>query len=692
MDQHEFLRALTIVLCVAGLTTVIFQRLRQPVVLGYILAGVIVGPHVPIPLIADSHVVETLSEVGVILLMFSLGLEFSLRRLVALGPTASVTAIIQCSIMIWLGFMTARVFGWTTQEGLYVGALIAISSTTIIAKAFDEQKIHGRLRELVVGVLIVEDLIAILLMTALTAMAAGRGLDAGALVTTTGKLLAFLAGLLGVGLLVVPPAIRAVRRLDSRETVVVASVGLCFAVAMLAYEFGYSVALGAFIAGSLIAESGEGHAVGTRVEPVRDMFAAIFFVSVGMLIDPAVIVEHWLAVVVLTLVVVVGKVVSVSLGAFLAGNGIRLSLQAGMSLAQIGEFSFIIAGLGIALGATRDFIYPVAVAVSAVTTLSTPWLIRAARPAALLVDRKLPRTLQTFGTLYGSWIEGLRTSGSRTTHGPARRLARLLGVDLLLLIALVLVSVAGAESMAGFLDGRLGIGYGAGLILIAAVTMALSMPLLVGMFRVSRRLGVLLAESAMPRLRPERVDLADAPRRAFVVTLQLAIALLLGLPLLAVLQPFLSAWHGAIALATLLAILGFVFWRRATNLEGHVKAGAAMIIEVLTSQARKGEAAAMNLEQVGDLLPGLGTPTTVRLEPASHAVGKTLADLHVRGLTGATVLAIGRGPEGIVPSAEEVLRAGDLLALAGTRHAVQAATQLLRDGAIEDGEPALPGP
>jgi len=326
-DAHAFLKALTIVLGVAAVTTVVFQRLRQPVVLGYIMAGLIVGPHVPIPLVADSAVVQTLSELGVILLMFSLGLEFSIRKLAQVGPTAGLTAVLQSSIMVWLGFMVGQLFGWTTLESLFAGAIIAISSTTIIAKAFDEQAVTGRLREIVVGILIVEDLIAILLMAILTAIASGSGLSAGPLAATIGRLAAFLVGLVAAGMLLVPRVVRAINRLKRRETTLVASIGLCFAVALLAQAFGYSVALGAFIAGSLVAESGEEQQVVRLVEPVRDVFAAIFFVSVGMQIDPALVARHWLAVAVLTTVVVLGKVFGVSLGAFLTGAGMRTSAQ-----------------------------------------------------------------------------------------------------------------------------------------------------------------------------------------------------------------------------------------------------------------------------------------------------------------------------------------------------------------------------
>jgi CPA2 family monovalent cation:H+ antiporter-2 len=429
-DTHQFLSALAVVLCIAAVTTVVFQRLRQPVILGYILAGLIIGPHVPFPLVADSGIVHTLSEIGVILVMFSLGLEFSLRKLASVGPTATLTALIETSLMMWIGFNVAQLFGWTTVESLFTGAILAISSTTIVAKVFQEQNITGRLREKVVGVLIVEDLIAILLLATLTAIASGSGLTAWPMSIMVGKLAGFLVALVSIGLLIIPRAMRLIIQLNRPETIIISSVGICLALALLAQAFGYSVALGAFIAGSLIAESGEEKKVEKLVEPVRDIFAAVFFVSVGMLIDPRQVIQFWPAILLLALAVVVGKVVGVSVGAFLTGSRLRTSIQSGMSLAQIGEFSFIIAGLGLALDATGSFLYPVAIVVSAMTTLTTPWLIRASDPVASWVDRTLPKPLQTFSVLYGSWIEKLRnTPRSQGMVARIRRMLTLLLID-----------------------------------------------------------------------------------------------------------------------------------------------------------------------------------------------------------------------------------------------------------------------
>lgn len=683
MNAHAFLVALTIVLGVAAITTVVFQRLRLPVVLGYILTGFLIGPNVPFPLVADKEIIETLSELGVILLMFSLGLEFSLGSLLKLGPTASITAVFQSSLMVWLGYVTGRFFGWTWLESLFTGAIIAISSTTIIIKGFDEQNVRDPLRGLSVGILVVEDLIAILLMAMLTALASGQGLSATSMLITVGELALFLVALVGIGLVVVPRGVRAIRQLGHPETTVVAAVGFCFAISLLAHELGYSVALGAFIAGSLVAESGNHQEIEHLVKPVSDIFGAVFFVSVGVLIDPALIAEHWVAVAVLTVVVIVGKWIGVSLGAFLTGNSVRTSIQAGMSLAQIGEFSFIIAGLGLSLRATDDFLYPVAVAVSAITTLTTPWLIRYSGPVANLIDRKMPRPLQTFVALYGGWVEQMRDRPRDDTRGATiRHLVRLLLIDTALVIAVAAGASIGQRAMLGILEERLGLAPGVcrGIVLVGALLLAV--PLGAGIVRVARRLGLAIAEMALPVSADASTEQLAAPRRALVGTLQLAIVLLTGLPILALTQPMLGGYYGALAFAALLIGLGVAFWRGATDLHGHVQAGAERIVSVLVSQARAGahEAALPDAvkEQLRRLLPGLGDPTTLELRGDAAAVGRSLAELNLRGITGATVLAVHRGTRGfMIPTAKDVLEAGDVLALAGSAEAIEGARTLL---------------
>ncbi len=690
-DAHEFFRSLTIVLAVAALTTVLFHRLRQPVVLGYILAGLIVGPNVPVPIVADGEIVRTLSELGVVLLMFSLGLEFSLEKLGRVGPTAGITAVIQSGVVALLGFLTARALGWTVLEGVFTAAIIAVSSTTIIAKVFDEERIGGRLRELVVGILLVEDLIAVVFMAALTAVATGAGLSAGALALTLLELLAFLAALLVAGMLLVPRFIRAVVRIRRAETTLIASIGVCFVTAFVAQEAGYSLALGAFLAGSLVAESGRTHDIEPLVQPVRDMFAAIFFVSVGLSLDPRQVIEHWPAVAALTAIVIFGKIAGVSLGAFLTGNGTRTSIQAGMSLAQIGEFSFIIAVLGQRLGATGEFLYPVTIAVSALTTMTTPWLIRSAGPVATLVDRKLPPPLQTFGTLYGAWLERLARPAPAAQEAQLWRLARLLLLDTLALGALVAGTGFGLErAVAEVVSLSTAPPEFARAVLIG-LACALTLPLVVGMARLVRRLGIALAARALPPV-AAGVDLDKAPRRTLELTVQFGLALGGGIVVLAMAQPFLPGFAAPVVLGALLTALAIAIWRSATDLESHVRAGSQAVLEALAHYARtdRGAPETQPLAEIRTLLHGLGEPVVVRLGAGSPAQGASLAELNLRGRTGATVLAISRGKESIVaPAAGERLRPGDVLALAGTDDAVRAARAILLDPPVEPA-PAAP--
>jgi len=686
-DSHAFLQNLALVLCVAAITTVLFQRLRQPVVFGYLLAGMIVGPHIPIPITVDEGMVETLSELGVILLLFSLGLEFSLRKLFQIGPTAGLVAVAQSSGMVWLGYVLGQMFGWTTLESVYAGAIIAISSTTIIAKAFEEQKVKGKFTDIVLGVLIIEDLIGIFLIAILTTVSSGTAVSASSLAITAARLATFLVGLVGIGLLLIPRTVRAVVRMNRPETTLVASIGICFAAALLALSFGYSVALGAFIAGSLVAESGEEKVVEHLIRPVRDMFAAIFFVAVGMLIDPTILAQHWAAVLAFSVIVVVGKVIFVSVSSFLTGYSPRTSVQAGMSLAQIGEFSFIIAAVGLSSGATRAFLYPIAVAVSAITTLTTPWLIRAAGPAAQWVDRKLPAPLQTFASLYGSWIERIRRSPAGATPiSPSRGLVRLLLLDAVLIVGVVIGAALESGRVSALIGSWTGLAERPARAIFLTAAAVVGVPLLIGLTRTARRLGTTLALKAMPAAETGKADIAAAPRGSLVVTLQIAILAVIGVPIVAVTLPFLPSYRYALVPLALVAIPAITFWRSAMNLQGHAKAGAQIIAMKLGQQMSgpaepKEDVLEGDMERVRQALPGLGDPVSFRIRDDSPAAERTLAELNLRGLTGATVLAIMRhGEQVLVPSGHEVVHAGDVLAVAGSADSIAAARELALGG------------
>ena len=678
---HDFLTNLALVLCVAGVTTLIFQRLHQPVVFGYLLAGLIIGPHTAVPLVANEDITLTLAETGVILLMFSLGLEFRLRKLVQVGPTAGIIGLVQCVGMVWLGYAVGRLLGWTTIESIYAGCIIAISSTTIIIKAFAEQSIRARYTRLVFGILIVEDLIAIFMLTLLTAVSAGQGVTAGTIGATALGLGLFLAALIGIGILLVPRLIRAVLKLENPETTLVTTVGICFACALLALEFGYSVALGAFIGGSLVAESGHSKALEHLVQPVRDMFGAIFFVAVGMLIEPRLIAQNIGPVLLLTAAVIVGKVGFVALGAFATGQGVKTSVQSGMSLAQIGEFSFIIAALGLSLNATRDFLYPVAVAVSALTTLTTPLLIKHSSPVASWVDRKLPRALQTYVALYGSWIDRLRLIPEAHVHQKRERRILLLALDWLLLLALVVGTAIKLDTWTARLAQLANLAPVAAHWLIVAIAALAGAPLCLGILRITRSLSHDLAAHALPEQPSGQVDLAAAPRNAFEVTIQLLMVLIIGGLTVIITQPFIPPFRSTAIFALVMVALGLALWRSASNLQGHTRAGAEIFALALSRQMTDDEdvEGAVDMAKLKTALPGLGEPVAVRIGADSKVIGRSLRQLDLRGSTGAMVLAIVRadGTEVVLPDGHEQISAGDTLFIAGAQRAVSAARTLL---------------
>jgi CPA2 family monovalent cation:H+ antiporter-2 len=399
-----------------------------------------------------------------------------------------------------------------------------------------------------------------------------------------------------------------------------------------------------------------------------------------MLIDPAEIVAHWPVVLAFLLAVIVGKIVSVTIGAFLMGQSVQTSVKTGMSLAQIGEFSFIIAGVGVASGATHQLLYSVAVAVSGITTLFTPWLIRASPNAAAWVDRKLPHRLQTFAALYASWLEQLGSHAADSEHARFRGAIRWLIVDTIVVAAIIIGASIEMDRVVDFAESRLNISEHTIRVTVVAGAALLTAPFWFGMVRVARYLGFELATRVFPPADREHTDLAAAPRRLLVVTLQLAIVLLLGVPLVAITQPFLPPFRGAAVLLLVLLLLAAAFWRGAANLQGHARAGAQALADALLRQTRAGrqDGTAQSLEDANRILAGLGSPVAVEIRPNNPLVGQSLAEIKLRGLTGATVLAIQRRDVSVVvPAGHERLQAGDVLALAGTHDAVEAARELL---------------
>lgn len=384
---------LALILVTAGLTTVIFKWLKQPVVLGYIIAGFIIGPNFEwFPVIQDHTSVETWSEIGMVFMLFGIGLEFSFKKLKKVGGTVGITALTELVTMCVVGYLLGKLLGWSQMECIFLGAMLSISSTTIIAKAFDDMKLHReKFSGNVIGELVVEDLEAVLLMVILSTLAVSKTFDGMQLVTSMLKLVFFLVVWFLGGIFLVPTVLRWARKFMSEETLTVFSVGLCFMMVVLANLAGFSSALGAFIMGSILAETLEAEMIHKLTTPIKNLFGAIFFVSVGMLVDPQILVDYWWQILVVTLVLLVFKPLSNVVGRLLAGLGLKQAIQGGFCFCQIGEFSFIIASLGLSFGVIDEFLYPIIVSVSIITTFITPYAIKAALPTYHWVTKVFPK-------------------------------------------------------------------------------------------------------------------------------------------------------------------------------------------------------------------------------------------------------------------------------------------------------------
>lgn len=398
---------LAVILSVAAVMTFIFRRINQPVVLAYIIAGIIVGPYTPdILSVTDTQSIKVWAELGVIFLMFTLGLEFSFRRLARVGMSAGITAIIQIIAMVFWGIVTASLIGWSKMDAIFLGCMISISSTTIIIKALDELGLKTKkFAELVFGVLIVEDLAAILMLVALTNIATTSQIGGIDLILAGVKLAIVVGAWFLVGMFLVPRFVKSVSHHGNDEMLTVVAISLCLALVALAASFHYSVALGAFIMGSILAESSEVERIEHLVMPLKDIFGAVFFVSVGMLLNPNTIVDNLGAVAMITIVIIAGKLTSVTFGAFITGQTIRNSIQTGFSMAQIGEFSFIIASLGLSYKVINEELYPIIVASSLVTTFTTPYLVKASSKVAEAIDKRLPSQIKDILNNYVTWMQ-----------------------------------------------------------------------------------------------------------------------------------------------------------------------------------------------------------------------------------------------------------------------------------------------
>lgn len=681
MHGVSFLHDLAVVMCVAAVVTIVFRQFKQPVVLGYILAGVVVGPHTPpFELIHDEKTIETLAELGVIFLMFSLGLEFSLRKLQKVGAAAFIVAAMEILLMVLAGYELGRFFGWGRMDSIFLGAILAISSTTIIIKALEGL---GKTKEpfagLIFGILIVEDILAILMLVLLTGFAMTGEIHPGQIGMTILGLGSFLGILLVGGLILVPRLLNYVAKFKSDEMLLVTVIGLCFGVSLLTVHLGYSVALGAFLIGAIIAEARQIAKIEALMHPVRDLFSAVFFVSIGLLIDPKLILQYAGPIVAITIAVVIGKVLSCSLGCFVAGNNRQTSLKVGMSLAQIGEFSFIIAGLGLTLqtagkSVTSDFLYPIAVAVSAITTLLTPYLIRGSDSVVHWFDRVAPKPLLQGMDSYTKWVGSLaQRGGAHLERKILSKLGAQIGVNLLMItgifISAVFLRQKAFAAWPNFPGGDDGI---KALLWLAALL--ISFPLLIAVWRKMEVGAMVISEMS--------VNTAAAGERAPAIQAMIANVITIvgtGMLILVVLllsTAILPSINILLLVLAIMVVSGFLLYRSSVKLY----AGAQFALHDTFAQPPD-PAPGHGHEPASPELPSLlkhAQLETVELLPDSHGVGLLLSELGLRSETGASVVGIERNGESLInPPPHEELHHGDQVLLIGTTSQLEAARKLL---------------
>ena len=660
----QLITDLALILAAAGITTLLFKKIKQPLVLGYILAGLLVGPHIKfIPTVTDNESIHIWAEIGVIFLLFSLGLEFSFKKLVKVGGSASITAIVEVLVMLVIGFFAGMAMGWSTMDSIFLGGILSVSSTTIIIRAFEELGVkHKKFANLVFGVLIVEDLVAILLLVLLSTLAVSQQFAGTEMLVSILKLCFFLVLWFIGGIFLVPTFLKKTKNLMNDETMLVVSVALCLLMVLLAVKVGFSPALGAFIMGSILAETTQAEKIEHLTKSVKDLFAAIFFVSVGMLIDPAILIDYAVPILIITLATVLGKFLSSGMGALISGQPLKTAVQTGMSLAQIGEFSFIIATLGLTLKVTSDFLYPIAVAVSAITTFTTPYLIKASEPFYNFLDRKLPEKWTAGIRKYSASTAGITTMSDWKTL--LKSYASNTVIHAVILIACVFL---GSRYLQPFITEHL-INGDRGIILALFLSLVLMLPFLwaLSIRRIQRKAYT-------------NLWLNKRYTRGPLIALEV-LRILLGIFFVGFLiyQFYDSAVAGLIALVLMIAVL-FIFSRKLQTFYDRLEnrfLGNLNAREIENAQP--------------EILPWDSHLTELIVAPESEIVGRSLVDLGVREKYGINIALIERGKLMIpTPGRAERLYPNDKVLIIGTDEELAAVKQLF-EGNVHEHEVSFP--
>ncbi len=649
---------LAVVTVVAAVTAMLSRRLGQPSILGYLFAGLIVGPYLPVPLFADPHRMEELAEVGVVLVLFAVGLEFRIRRLLDILPISGITAAVQILALSISGFLVGSALGWSAVASVCLGASISISSTMVVSAVLRTHPVERDVRSHVLGILVVQDVVAIVLMAIVTALAAGESLGWQGLGMLFGELAAAIVAMLVGGLLVLPRLVRYALSQADDELLVVLVVGAAFGLALAASLFGYSIALGAFLSGMVVAESGRGHDVERAIEPLRGLFAAIFFVSIGMSIDPVVAWRNLPFALLLSLIVIGAQFVSVLAGSLLTGMSLRRGAFSGLLLGQVGELSFILATIAIAGGVMPRESLPALVTVATITTFTTPLLLGRAERIVTRMDHALPARAHQVLAAYQSFLRN--ATGRPDKPSPARAIAGVL-LDLGALLVVFVLRHQLQEALPP--DAALPLNI---------VTVALSAPFVLGLLRsalhLSLELNALLhVGQAGPTPRAHATELFSSMLVVLAIGTGTALFLHMAIP---------GPWAQAMLLTGLLLLLVLVGLHLGRHQHARPTSSVARMAQDLQTHLRSGEERAPSSHEPDPL--ATFDHHRVRIEDGSPAEGSSLATLDLRSRTGATVAAIVRGHQTTMfPTGQEILLRGDILAVSGSPEALARAERLL---------------
>ena len=678
-EELNLVKDLAVILIAAGVFTLLSKALKQPLILGYIIAGFVVGPHLGLFHLTSQETVEQWSEIGIIFLLFALGLEFSFKKLLKVGSGAMIMAGIKCIGMFIVGIILAQLMNWSLMEGIFLGGLLSMSSTTIIIKAYGDMGLKNKpYAPLIFGSLVVEDLIAVLLMVLLSTLATTGRFEGMKMAMALGKLVFFLVLWFLIGIYLIPTILEKVRKILNDETLLIVAIGLCFGMVIIAESVGFSSALGAFVMGSILAETLEGERIEHLLGNIKDLFGAIFFVSVGMMVDPCVIASQWLPILLITVVAMAGILFFSSTGALLAGAGFDTAVHSGFTLAQLGEFAFIIAALGCSLGVMRDFIYPVVIAVSVITTFTTPYMIKAADPAVKWLNKVLPKSfLDKVNSTSNDDFKSQTSEEKDVWKSYLGQVFLRIGIYTILLLA---IFMGGDLFLGKFLEGRFGAwSPETRKLLSVVITIAVMIPFLYGL--TLRNSSIRKGQSDLVKMRHSNMWTIMS---IDILRILIAVAFILAV----ITEHYSLSWVVLLLIVIALASFAFVIQNTLSNR--------------FTMEDRFFENLGANEEREKKLSPITASVRenldkynvhieSVTLSPDSRFVGQELRHLPFRKHVQVNIVKISRGSQSIViPSGDTPVYPYDTLLAVGTEQQLNDFREIMK-GEVTDINPGYKG-